>query len=289
MSQKTTPEAIENSLSGDFEYKNEVKKRIAGLVVGAKDASGFVIKQIFTRSDEYVIYSIDSKDISSALRVYIDTFDEEDSKGLIKNFDDIREGLNHFRAVIAKAPNPDSCMHRAAHAISVAIRGDSETANKIMNQVIAEINKEYKDRVICKFWYLLGSIVFIGVLSVVSAVVFFARNTWFIKENIEFFHILYGATFAGYGGFISISLKLNDIQFDKGISAWQTMASAAQRILYSLLFGVFTYVVISSELILGFVTKSAIPLYGILAICFVAGFSEKFVPNILAKFEDNKV
>ena len=60
-----------------------------------------------------------------------------------------------------------------------------------MNQVIAEINKEYKDRIICKFWYLLGSIVLIGVLSVVSAVVFFARNTYFIKENIKFFHILY--------------------------------------------------------------------------------------------------
>jgi hypothetical protein len=288
MSSKQFPTSTEASSDGANDYKNEVKKRLAAYVVGAKDASGLLIKQIFTRGDEYVVYAVEGDDISSALRVYIDTFDEEDQKGLLNNFDGVREGVNRFRSVIAKAGNPYSCMHRAAHAISVAIRGDAETAKKIIDHVISEIETEYKDRIICKFWYLLGSILPIGTLSVLSTVVFFARNEWFIKENAEFFRVLYGATFAGYGGFISISLKLNDIQFDKGITAWQTMASAGQRILYSLLFGAFTYVVISSELILGFVTKCKIPLYGILSFCLVAGFSEKFIPNILAKFENTK-
>ncbi len=40
------------------EYKEEQKKRINAIVVGAKDANGNSITKIFSKSDEYAIYEI---------------------------------------------------------------------------------------------------------------------------------------------------------------------------------------------------------------------------------------
>jgi|JI9StandDraft_1071089.scaffolds.fasta_scaffold227214_2 hypothetical protein len=45
------------------EYKSEQQKRASALKVGSKDQSGYSIKKIYGRGDEYVIYEIDSPDV----------------------------------------------------------------------------------------------------------------------------------------------------------------------------------------------------------------------------------
>ena len=280
--------ALDNGKEDCAQRRARIKRELDGYKVNSRDCYGRTIKNIFAKGDEYIVYQAEGDNLSLSFTTLIDPFDEHDQQCLSKNYNEIEEHITRFRAILERSANPLTCMKQASHGICLAIEGDINKGINIVNEVIDRINIEYNNRILAKFWYLLGSIILIAILTLIVSIVYFNRYTHFVSNNIEFFKMMAAATFAGYGGFISISLKLDDIKFDKQISLWHIMASAAQRILFSSLFGVFTYILISSELLFGFAVNSKIPIYGILTICFVAGFSEKMVPGIISKLEAQK-
>jgi hypothetical protein len=269
----------------DEEYKRQQRARMASYVVGQKDPNGYTITKVYARGDEYVVYEVGGLDPSESFKINVDTEIESDPYGLTERFEQIKEELNNFRAIIHKCAHDTSAKNRAAHAISSALQGETDNAKRILNTIIEQINKEYIERITGKITYLSASLGVITLFSMVSVALYLIRSTEWARHNMELVNMIYSITFAGYGGLLSITTKLNELFFERGLSKLHYVAYGLQRISYSALGGIFMYLIIKSKIVFGFLVENSNNMYGILALCVVAGFSEKLVPSTIHKLE----
>ncbi len=151
------------------------------------------------------------------------------------------------------------------------------------------IDKILKMRsVLGRIYYLCSAFIFVTINIFISLILLIAADN--LAKNLppEIFVLCYVAAFASLGGFLSLALKLEKLDVDPD-SPWHFyLLSGISRIAISVVAGVFVYMLIRADLLVGFVmdldSKS-----GILVFAFLAGFSETLVPDILRKIESKTV
>ncbi|TAK60540.1 hypothetical protein [Methylobacter sp.] len=268
------------------DYKNETKERMAKYVSGGHDTIGNPIKNIFIKGDEFVIYEIDGASSIESMRVYIRT-EKKDDIMLLKNYQSMQDEFNKFRSVLYKTNADSSYKYKAANAFAVALSGnkDVEKAKELLKAITEEALTEYKDTQSGRLWYLCGAVV-VSVLTALTSLGFYVmRTSEFVATNQGLMVFVYASAFSAFGGLFSVSIKLKEILIEKALEHFKYAIYGAQRLLFSILAGFAVVVLIKSRIVFADLTSGNDNLYALLAICYLAGFSETIIPNALKKLE----
>jgi len=102
--------------------------------------------------------------------------------------------------------------------------------------------------------------------------------------------VLRATVFGAIAGFFSVSIGIRDIEFDLDARWFLTLAYGMTRIMIAVIAALFVYLALTSGIVFtsyNYTSASAgtqerAVLY---VLAFLSGFSERFVPNVLAKFE----
>ncbi|WP_316674814.1 hypothetical protein [uncultured Tolumonas sp.] len=273
-----------NTNDASEKYKIEQKARINSYVTGATDPLGYEIKKILARGDEYVIYEVSNLPPQESIRVAIDTILEQDTAA-ISRFNKIKPDFDEFISIHAKYECDVSFKKRAASAITMAINGDLDNAKLLFNKIKADAINDHSEKIYGKLSYQAGALFISLILLSISFCLYIFRLDEFVIKNQFLFHIAIATAFAALGGFLSISIKMKELTIDKGLKKRVYFAYGIERMIISLIGGLFILVLIKSNLIFGFLNAASNKLYPIMAFCLLAGFSETLVPNALKNLE----
>jgi len=267
------------------EHIEKVDKNIASFKVQNRDLDGDVITNIFAKGDEYVIYSIkrDGEE-NETLRFYIETYDKSDPEKLIENFSMIRENLVDFRSILHMSKDRKDAMQRATHAIVTAIKGNIEESKQIFNTIITSIKEDYHERHIFKGIYLGSYILITSILALFGFIIYFFRATTFVSNNIEGLTLLIIGVAGVVGGFISVSTKLELLNFEPHTPKWQIGLHSFERASYSFVLGIIGYLLVKNGLLFAFLNENS-SMYGYLLAGAMAGVSERLIPDKLVELE----
>jgi hypothetical protein len=269
-------------------YAQEQKARMDGYKVGALDNSGNRIVKVFSRGDDFLIYEIEGVSESESFKVLVDTVIDADPNGYIQRFEKIKPSIDDFRSILYKGVHDKSVKHRAASAISTALRGDIDGAKAIFEKIKSQVLEEYKNVSDGRFNYLGSSFAAMIVLLVIAGVFYCQRDSDFLIKNPLVKYFMYSAAFAAIGGFLSVCINLKDIEFERSLEWWKYEAYGVQRIVLAAICGVISYLLIASDILLSFMAKSPSAGLAIMAICVLSGFSEKLIPNTLRRLESKE-
>ena len=263
------------------EYKEKQRERMRGYLVGAKDNIGNTITQIFSKTDEYLVYEIKSKALSDSIKVLIDTEVETNSIPL-DNFALVREKYITLKGLLYKVVDDTSIKARIAHILSHAITGFTAEANTQFDRLIEEIETEYRNQYKNRIKYLLTTMIIITV-GIIFSIITYSYKLFNDLPLIR--HFIFISTAASIGGFISITRRLKDTVFEKGVSQYLYIFYAFERMLIAVVAGIIIYFAIQCNLIFGIIKEISKPIFGYLVFAVVAGFSETLLPNLLIKLE----
>lgn len=266
-------------------YKKEQRVRLAKYIVGGKDSNGYEIVNIYSKGDEFVVYEITGVSEPESFRVILDTEIESDPENLIQNYESIKENLAEFRSVLYKGIHDKSVKHRAANAISTAIRGDIETAKLIFEKIKAQVASEYEAILFGRMLYILGAFVFLFITSVTSMLLYIFRDSEFVMGIPYVKNIIYAAAYAGCGGLLSVCINFQSIKFERELKLYAYFAYGIQRIIIACLCGVFAHALITGGIAFSFIMKTGHSYMALMAMCLASGFSETIIPNALKKLE----
>lgn len=181
-----------------------------------------------------------------------------------------------------------------AHAISLATMHKVEDAAKVAKAAKKFINARAREK--ARFWWVQASVVCSFLLFFTYAVTLF-----YLPEQIngvaginsdEVFLIATAIIFGVIGSQFSVLERLGDIEVDPSAGRTVYWVDAVVRILTGAFAAVVSYAALKSDIILGFLnTESVTSLnnkyFWIVAfISMLSGFSERFVPSLLRKAEE---
>ncbi len=286
----------ENNNGGDSD-KNRVRedrlkqlKLIQDATVGSLNWGGQKITSIFGRADNLLVYRIDGDRNDDSLRVFWSHTDDAKLQFMMTNYTSIQVPLNTVYSVIHKSANPIRVLRRIGSVIAMVLdtnedRKDSviHDAESICIAITSQINQEYQSLISGKLCYLCGCFSVVLLLSIASITCFLNRHMQFISDNMTLAQLTYAASFASYGGFISVSTALNSLVNEPDVRKFSYIIYGITRIIVSVLGGLFVFVVLKSGLVFKFVEHTS--LFSALVFCFAAGFSEKLVPDLLKKLD----
>ncbi|MGH9954545.1 MAG: hypothetical protein ACRD39_02650 [Nitrososphaeraceae archaeon] len=273
----------------DYEHQRELDRQkqlrlIQDANVGSKEWTGQNITVIIAKSDNFLIYRVEGDRDDDSLRVLVANTSNDKEKIMLENYDKIQLELLEVYSAIPKSRNPKRALNKVGNAIAMVLEANPDdnstfnTAKTICVTIAQQINTEYKRLIEGKLFYLIGCLSAAAVLSIVSFTCFY-----FIGNLNTLVQLLYAATFASYGGFISVYIALNQLVFETELQKRDYIFYGLTRILVSILGGIFVFMVVKSGLVLNVIADSS--LFSVFVFCFVAGFSEKLVPDLLRKLE----
>ncbi|QFR49788.1 hypothetical protein FJR48_08610 [Sulfurimonas lithotrophica] len=259
-------------------------EKLNNILIGNKDASGRIVYDVYARSEEFVIYSVQDSGMIEGIAVIIEEKKEGDLVPT-NNFQSVKGEFDKLKAVSFKATNK-SYSARVAHALSVAIFGEPDKAKKILEDIHANIEDVYKELVIGKLIYIFGAFLIAVFFSSVSIFLYVCQPEFIIQERPNFYNLFLVCSMATLGGLISVSRSITKINVDKGLGKWPYFVYGIERNVFSILGGVFIFLLIKANLLFGFINSLDNPLYGLLTFGFLAGFSETLIPNALKNLEN---
>ncbi len=266
-------------------YLKEREETLKLFIVGSKDLNGSLIKKIYARGDEYIIYEIEDSIGVDSLKVLIYTKVEEDNEPII-NFQKVKDNFDKLKSILYRSGSDASYRHRAASAIVKAIHGDVSASNALLQSIEADAQEDYKHKTYGRLVYLLGAFLITVLCVLIGFIGYINRETPFMSNNPDFTFVLYSISFAVLGGFLSVSLKAKEVFHQRAIDYWMYAIYGAERLLASIIAGVATYIFVASGLILSTFNNNENGIYVLMVISFISGFSEKFIPNSLNKIEN---
>ena len=259
---------------------------------GKGDRAGRRITEIYAIDDDYVIYFSDH--YFSQTVVCCELF-YETTEALGKDLGKADAALARINRMLDDNQTKGnkeynfnySTLELAADALEMILRGEKTEGLEILSGLCDKLQaKEEGQR---RLLYQLGTLAIAGVA--------WAAYLWFKKTNG--FHQgwepwILAAALAMAGGFFSVcatigSLTVNVNQFKRFL-----LGAGATRAVVALLAGTALLLAMRSKMFAGITYKGDPPLIEDpltnveMFFCFLAGFSESFVPNILSKTADAK-
>lgn len=263
-------------------YKNKQQETLASMQVGSPDPNGYVIKNIYARGDEYLIY--DSTDISihQTIRVLIYTKIDEDNS-TINAFNNVKIKFDKLKSVLYKSGDNSLHKQRAASAIVIALQEHNrvDEVNNLLDELSTEITNEYSDKLWGRLAYLGGTLSITIVAIIAACLTYTLRDMTFFQNNNLISSFLYCSMFASIGGFFSVSLKSQSIFIMQATSRWMYFLYGLERNFIAVIAGLACFVLLSSEIIFANIKDGNTGIFFTMSICFFSGFSEKFTPNAL--------
>ena len=253
---------------------------MAAYVVGGKDNVGRPIVAIHSKTPDYVVYSTSDSNSIQDVHVFIDAAKEGDTKPE-ENYQKLKLELDRVKS-LARHCDDTQFSQRAAYAISSAIHGDPDGAVGILGQMA----KEMANDAIGKMWYIGGAFAVAVGLSLIAAVAYVFRTSPFLMHNTLGYQLLLVCAFATLGGLVSVARNVRDIDVISGFGEIPFFFYGMARNVYAVVGAVFIFAAIKCNLVAGFLSAlTTNPLVGLCAVGFLAGFSEKLVPNTLNRLE----
>ncbi len=265
-------------------YKEEQQERMSRYVAGGTDLGGNKIKKVFSRGDEYVIYEVSNLPPHEAMLVIIDTIIEEDTT-LIERYHSSKEHFDRFISNCYKYNCPSIYKKRAASVMSATILGKNDPKIDNFASINTDIKNDYENIMLGRNLYQAGAISLSLLFVAVAFIIYLCRDLPSIINNHFIPVVIYAATFASIGGFISVSLKIKTLHTDRELNKKVYFFYGAERILLSMFAGVLVYFMVKGNIIFGFMNTNSDISFSIYVICALSGFSETLIPNTLRNLE----
>ncbi len=267
----------------DSERETIRVEKLKNISIGNIDPSGRKVYDVYARSGEFVIYSVQESGTIQGIAVIIEE-ENPDNLEPTNNFQEIKGEFDKLKSASYKAMDK-SYTARVAHALSVAILNGPEKAKTLLNEIHLDIENAYKELVFGKLLYITGAFLIAMLFSMLSIYLYFAQPEMIVQERATLYHLMLVSSMATLGGLISISRSINKISIDKGLGKWPYFVYGIERNIFSILGGVFIFFLIKSNLLFGFINSLENPLYGFMTFGFLSGFSETLIPNTLKNLE----
>lgn len=275
-----------NKIDGKAQkYLEKQKKTLESFVVGAPDLSGHIIKNIYARGDEFVVYDNADSTIHQSIKVIIySKIDEDNSK--IVAFNNIKKNLDKLKTVLYRSGDNPIHKQRAASAIVIALHEPEkhQEANNLLVEITQDIEKEFEGKLLGRLSYLGGALTITIITIVLAFFAYIFRENNFFKSNELLSLILYCSMFAGIGGFFSVSLKSQSIFIMQATNKLMYFIYGLERNIISVIAGIACFILLSSGIIFANIKDGNTGIYFMMTVCFFSGFSEKFIPNALSTF-----
>lgn len=265
----------------------EKKRELQSYKVGDTDRHGNKITFIFTRSDSYAVYEIDQKDVVRSIQVSI--AESEQDAGMKdsyrKRFGCVRNEFIAAQGVMDKllANSVSTFKTRLAGLIGMALEtqcgsAKMKTIEKEFADMATQVTKEYRYQWNSKLKYTLYSALATILAVAVAGIFFFSGSDFLNNARLYLIPII---MMASIGGFISIQTGIEKTRFPKDFSNTMIALFALERMLVAMLSGLVVVVAIKSGLALAIAGVTEISVYYYMIFAAVAGYCEKFVPNLL--------
>lgn len=243
-----------------------------GLYVGGIDNAGEKILRMYSKNKEYATYRT-----KSAIRLEIDDDLKEREAYERKHFEISFELARIYSWLPNNLRWSEPINRQVARSIITNIRGDKDLAKSMLDHA--------EDR-IKRLRIINGRLLYaISSLSVASALVGILMLYSFFMPNKELFkdyeNLLRVATCGALGGALSVSLGFAKFDIDIDASWITNILIGASRIFIAITAAIFAYFAVESGLLLTALRSENTP-YGVYVIAMIAGFSEMFVPNLMA-------
>ncbi len=295
----TIANTIEGNLMNKKRRKNkkhrkEQKKPMDSFIVGNNDLCGNTIREIYAKYEDFVVYSVD--DDESSFLVHIDPVTQRDVRRTWEKYDKIVPDAFKYKNIKHKVEDIGEYNMTLALAISTALgyeqNEDDEAINKrvddaknILSAAIDNYEGLYDERLKGKFVYFLVCLGYVFLFILIATALYFRRDTNIVKLNMQWFQIFGCGSFALIGGLISTIIKLPQLTFEKKISKWFYAIYACERMVLAFFCGSIVWVLAKSNIAFGFLENTSY--WALLGTSVIAGFSEKFVPELITKTQTN--
>ena len=133
--------------------------------------------------------------------------------------------------------------------------------------------------------YLCGALIITSLVFIIALCFYLKRYSPYIVSNAALVQYTYVAAFSTFGGLLSISMKLQELTIAKALDNCMYMRFGAMRMVFSILGCIAVITLVNANLAFSIINTSESKIYAILALSFLAGFSETLVPNALKKME----
>lgn len=243
-------------------------------------------KSILEYKSGEIIYGLKIKNIYFANkdREFIILKAEEDKNihvfgGNLSEIDDLLSECKYLTESLKTTEKENEMFdYQRAIAINTFLLGEKQKSKKIL----MDLREKLQQRKILfkKLWY-------IGIFLLVTVIMIFC--SLFIKGWVytKFIRV---ATFGAIGGFISLNIRLKEVQFEISDSTISYIFVSIYKVIFSMLASIIVFFLIESDFILGFIkAESSNQLYFIYVISTLAGFSESLLPNIFKSIEEKAV
>lgn len=260
---------------------NELKKRVVSdysiFIEGDFEPSiGKKIAVLVYKEESYIVFLDVNLYIEWAINDHYVTNEEHrewnDEYGSVIGQVAFLETLSHLQY---KGKYLLSLKRLLAQAIaSLLDHGNSKNAQKIIDDIKSSINIRARIN-----YFFSASFTFLSIMLL------FLISTIFLRNNIMESDFFWTKSLLGsLGAYLSIILSIRTIKPQVSIGKRIHFIEGFSRIFYGIIAAGIALILVKSNLLLGFINDTENNSSLISAICVVAGFSEKYVPNLLDKF-----
>jgi hypothetical protein len=168
---------------------------------------------------------------------------------------------------------------RIGYAYKIALDGNPGGCEVELHNIAQDMTARMRRE--CQQAYQIGAL---GA-TVLPAIVYLIAFQ-FSPLNDLAIRLFSAAVFAALGGFLSVLIGSHQLELDLKESFGATMVYGVFRIIIGIISGVVVVFLIRADFLLGPLKKPGN--YDAFAVaCFVAGFSERLIPNVLKNFESS--
>jgi hypothetical protein len=264
-----------------LEFRKAREQYLKSVVIGIADSTGYVVTNMLSRSDEFVIYEVQSPAGVYSMRIDIQSLVEEDDL-LVNRWAEVAREYYITKRVLFKV-NDSSVRERIANIIGRALStGYSSEAVEDLQELQRQINSIYNEKIQNSLQYL-GTIITITLGFVVGSVFVYKDGYFAGQQNLRL--LIFATTSGCMGGFFSVSMRLRQMTFEREIPAVTYLLYGFERMVVSVCGAVIALLAIKSGIVFEAARTS---LYACLLVSVAAGFSETLIPNLLVKVETEK-
>lgn len=227
------------------------------------DKKGRKITAIYAHDTNHIIYQSDD-----GLQI----------EGNVESLDKDPE-VNHYVSQI-KALAPVSALEKSLHysqlatALSSCVGGDMTGCKTQLKRIFESLQN--KRNAVARLIYLWAAVGFAAAIWIIILLISNTNgsNWWGLTWALS---ISFGAT----GGVLSVASRQQQIPVDPNRNPQMHISNGMARIILAALSGLACFLAIKSGVILNLLQEQSND-YDVLFFCFLSGFSEKFMPNVLS-------
>lgn len=242
--------------------------------------SNKMIYSLIDARDEYIIYLDDEFYVQWS---YLNSYD----KKVPKSFGAVADRVGHLETLSRSQLRPSQYEHFArvlAEAMARVIAdADERHAVELLSRATAYLQLRGTEN--ARYWYIRGSSL-TAIPFLLAMIVFWSCRsslTQFLGAGA--FDIALGSFVGALGALLSILTRSEKIPMDPAAGPFIHYLESGSRILAGSLGALLLALAIKSNMLLGIFKSGEYSFAVLLALCFVAGTSERFVSGLVKKIE----